>query len=276
MTAEHQHGGGAPAGGPVGAQQPPAVPGAHRAAGEAEAQKAHFAALLIADVAEGPAVGGQFQGCGHLRYGREEFTQGGRGGQPDARFAVGRPAPAQFGDPYRAVHGGPADRPGPGGQDLAGFAAQPVLGVAAMQEPFVAQEPVMYPGTGVGGAQGAQHGLGRLGGPVDAAVALPHGRAGAYRQVVLGPGGEAAGGEAFHRQVHRLQGGVRDLTPVDLALAGSGRHGETGLGPHRPGVQLRPRLKHRHPPARCALLDRPVQGRRAPRARPSSRTTGLL
>ncbi len=139
--------------------------------------------------------------------------------------------------------------------------------MTTVQEPFSVEQFVQDTGLGVGGAQLAQHGPGRVVGPRDAPGRLSHRRAGAGarhgRQGALTGGGVAAGGEPFDGGQNGVHGGVGHLAPVQVALAGPG-HAERRSGPHRPRVHLLLGLEHGDAPRGGVLVDRPVEGGRTP------------
>ncbi len=148
-------------------------------------------------------------------------------------------------------------RAGPGGEQLAGAAAQVVLAVAAVQVPVRAEQVVAYAGLRIGGAQDTQDALGGVRLPVDAALALAQERPG--RAGLLGARDVRTGGEALHGEQDGLQRGVGDLAAVEVALA-DGWHRAVGGGPDVAGVHLGVGLQDRDPPSGLAVLDGPVEG----------------
>ncbi len=235
--------------------------GAHRAAGEGEAEESDRAVLPVADVAPGAGTLARVQGGREFGQRWQPVAERERRGQFERAGlprAAGRP---QFGDPDRAVAGRAADGAAPGGEQRARRARQGVLGVAAVQEPRGAEQFVAHPGLRVGGAQPADDGFRRVA-PVDAAYVLAHRRPGTPglprgRKGVLRLRPVGAGREACDGRQDRLDRRVRDLVAVEVALAHLG-DGAVGRGPDVSGIHLVIGLQHRHAPTALPQVDRPV------------------
>ncbi len=262
-TAQHQDRGRSGAGSAVGVQQPSALVGAHRPAGEGEPQEPRRAVLAVADVRPRPTGVGRLERGRHLGQRREPVAQGEGGGELEGRRAARSASLPQLRDPHRAVHGRSTDRPGPGGQQVAGASPQFVLRMTAVQEPLLIEQFVQHAGLGIGRAQFAKHHRRAVGAPVDPPHALVQVRPGAVRNVpartMLRAWDMGAVGHPLHREQDGLQRGVRDLAPVQVGL-GDRRQGTLGGGPDGAAVHHVIRLQHRHPPGFGTLLDRPVQG----------------
>jgi hypothetical protein len=166
-------------------------------------------------------------------------------------------------DPDRAVRRGAADGAGAGGDEFAGRAAQFVFGVRAVQVPLRAEQVVEHAGLRVGGAQLAQHRLGRFAGPVDAALRLLQERAPAGREIgrLLPFRLVRARGEALDREQHRVDGRIGHLAAVEIALARQRRHLQRRPGPDIARVHLGDGREHGDAPAFGALPQRPVERR---------------
>ncbi len=261
--AEHQHRGRPVGSLLVGGEQPAALLGAQRPARVGEFEVADLALLAVAQLRPGVAPGGRLRAHRHLADPVQLVGEHRRGRQLEGDRPAGGAARAKLRDPHRAVHGGPADRAVPGGQHGAGHrAAQPVLGVAAVQEELPPVQLVEHAGLGVGGAQLAQHGGGVVLLPVDPAGLLaqegPQFAAHVGPAVVQRLRGEQPALVALDGQQDGLQGGVGDLTAVQLALAAGG-HGEVDGRPDVAGVHLLDGLQHGHAPPLRPLGDRPVE-----------------
>ncbi|OSY46979.1 hypothetical protein BG653_01407 [Streptomyces platensis] len=264
-AAEDQHGGRPGAGVAVGGEQPPAVVGAHRTAGEGELQEAGRAVLAIADIAPGPeAVAGVFKGGRDFGERREAVAQRQGGGQFQGAGLPCRTGRPQFRNPYRAIGRRPADRAISGGEQLTRRAGQGVLRVATVQMPGVAEKFVPHAGLGVGGAQLADDGVGGVRVPVDPAQVLTERGPGAagFRgvgQLALWLRAVGSGRHTGDGRQDRSDRGIGDLVAVEVALAHAG-DGAARRGPDVAAVHLVVGLKHRDAPPVRAQMYRPVQG----------------
>ena len=213
----------------IGSGQPLALQRRHRTVIEGEVQHTDVAVLLVPEVAPGRVrrrTGGRRDFWNAI----QPLSQHHRGWQLERTLGIGDGL--QVRDPHRTVDRRAADGLMALRDHFAGRPAQQALGVRVVAVHIEVENAIRDTGHAVGGAQLAQHDVGRLVMPVDRTVGLPHQRALASARA--GPLQQrrrcGAGRDPFQRRAHGGYGCFGHLIAIQAALAGRA-HREFGASP---------------------------------------------